>query len=333
VSRRDVILEAADAANRELQRVNSERTVQSVGGGVDVFGAIISLDIPLLFRPLDNLLGAYVPQPHPGIIITTQRNLAVQRYTGAHELGHVVLGHSGSLDDVSILNRSPFGRDRYDDDREIAADAFAVNFLMPTWLFEVHAARQGWSAESFDDPRNVYQLSLRIGASYQATCRTLERYGIIERSTLSTHLSVAPKKIKQELLGEWQMPDWHSDVWVLTEQDEGTLIQGGPNDVFLIHLRENSGAGYLWNVEDLEKSGFALVSDTRHIPDVSESVGGAVERVLVAASQEEVAGRLELEQVRPWDPSDAPDRFTLKYELLGKENGRPRAQRNMSAAA
>jgi Zn-dependent peptidase ImmA (M78 family)/predicted secreted protein len=299
---------------------------------VDVFRTILSLDIPLIFRPLENLLGAYVPLPYPGIIITTQRNLAVQRFTGAHELGHLVLGHAGSLDDESILHRSPFGGTQYDE-REVGADAFAASFLMPQWLFEAHAERLGWTPESFDDPRNVYQLSLRIGASYEATCRMLDRYRIIQRGTLGKHLSVTPKKIKQEMLGGWQMPTWHPDVWVLTEQDEGTLIQGGPNDVFLIHLRENSGAGYLWNVEDLEKSGFAIVSDERHIPDVSESVGGAVERVLVAASQAEVVGSLELEQTRPWDPSDIADRLTLKYELLGKENGLPRAQRNMSAAA
>lgn len=332
MSRRDVILEATAAASREHQRINSQRAVQSTGGGVDVFGSILSLEIPLLFRPLDKLLGAYVPKPYPGIIITTERNLAIQRLTGAHELGHLILGHAGSLDDASILNRSPFGGAQYDE-REVAADAFAVSFLMPEWLLEFHAARQGWTAESFEDPRTAYQLSLRIGASYEATCRTLDRFGILQRSTLGKLLAVAPKKIKQELLRGWQMPDWHSDVWVLTEHDEGIFIQGSPKDVFLIRLRENSGAGYLWNVEELEKSGFALVRDERHIADVSESVGGAVERVLTATSQDEAAGRLELEQIRPWDPSDAADTLTLRYELLGKENGMPRAQRNLSAAA
>lgn len=332
MSRRDFILEAITAASREHQRVGSQHVVQTAGGGVDVFGTILSLNIPLMFRPLDKLLGAYLPRPNPGIVITTQRNLAVQRFTGAHELGHLILGHSGSLDDASILNRSPYGGDRYDD-REVAADVFAANFLMPKWLFEVHAERWEWTAESFDDPQNVYQLSLRIGASYNATCRTLEQYKIIQRGTLAKHLSITPKKLKQELLKEWEMPDWHSDVWVLTDHDQGTLIQGGPQDVFLIHLRENSGAGYLWNVEDLEKSGFALVSDYRHIPDEAENVGGAVERILVASSQDEGAGKLELEQTRPWDPFDAADRLTLKYELFGKEIGRPRLLRNMSAVA
>lgn len=332
MSRRDVILEAVTAANREHQRVNSRHTVQSVGGGVDVFGTILSLDITLVFRPLDKLLGAYLPRPFPGVVITTERNLAIQRYTGAHELGHLVLGHAGSLDDASMLERSPFRGARYDE-REIAADAFAASFLMPEWLFELQAERQGWNANSLDDPRNVYQLSLRIGTSYTATCRTLDRYGYLQRGTLGKLLAVQPKKIKEELLGGWRMPDWHSDVWVLTEHDEGTLIQGGPKDVFLIHLREHSGAGYLWNVEELERSGFVLVRDERHIPDVSENVGGAVERILLAAAQAEVVGELELEQARPWDPSDAADRLTLKYELLGKESGQPRAQRNMSVAA
>ena len=76
--------------------------VEASAGSIDVFGAIIALETPLIFRPLQGLLGACIPGP--GIIISTERPLPIQRFTGAHELGHVVLGHDISLDGEEILN-------------------------------------------------------------------------------------------------------------------------------------------------------------------------------------------------------------------------------------
>lgn len=333
MTKRDILLDAISEAARLHQRLQSQQLVEARGGGVDVFGAIVQLSVPLVFRPLDKLLGAFVPRPSAGIIVTTQRSLAVQRFTASHELGHFILGHAVSLDDESILNRSPFGAARYSN-VEAAADAFAASFLMPKWLFEVHAIRQGWNADALADARIAYQLSLRAGASYEATCRALQRYNVISSRRLEEHLSITPKEIKQNLLGQHKMEKWYPDVWVLTERDQGTLIQGGPNDIFLVRLRENSGAGYLWNIDQLQDAGFTVVSDERIIPDDSEAVGDVVDRVLVAASQYEVAGTLDLVEVRPWEESyqDA-HHFTLLYELLGKENGMPRAQRAQVAAA
>jgi Zn-dependent peptidase ImmA (M78 family)/predicted secreted protein len=333
VTKRDILLDAISEAARLHHRLQSQELVEARGGGVDVFGAIVQLSVPLLFRPLDKLLGAFVPRPSAGIIVTTQRGLAVQRFTASHELGHFILGHTASLDDESILNRSPFGAARYSN-VEAAADAFAASFLMPKWLFEVHAIRQGWNADALADPRIVYQLSLRAGASYEATCRALQRYNVISSGQLDKHLSATPKEIKQNLLGRHKMEKWYPDVWVLTERDQGTLIQGGPNDIFLVRLKENSGAGYLWNIDQLQEAGFTIVSDERMIPDASEAVGGAIDSVLVAASHYEVAGTLDLVEVRPWEESHQDGHhFTLLYELLGKENGMSRAQRAQVAAA
>lgn len=327
MNRREVILDAVDAAIRLHRQMNSEHLVQSRGGGVDVFDVILSQSVPLLFRPLDRLLGAFLPQPSAGIIITTQRNLAIQRFTAAHELGHLILGHRVSLDDESILHRLPFGTTNYSA-VETAADAFAASFLIPTWLLDIHAEHQGWNKASLEDPRIVYQLSLRIGASYEATCRMLERYNHINQHTLRKHLAITPKTIKQDLLGNHKLTDWYPDVWELSERDQNMLIQGGPDDVFIIRLKENSGAGYLWSTDELNGAGFTTISDEVFVPDASETVGGMVDRVLIAQSQTEGTGELDLKQTRPWEesPSDF-DHFILKYELFGRESGLPRAQR------
>lgn len=332
MSRREMLLNAVAEADRLHQEQNSEGILTSTGGGVDIFGTITDLSVPLVFRPLEGLLGVFVPRPAPGIMVTTERGLAVQRFTAAHELGHYMLHHPGRLDDESILRRYPFGSTGYDN-IEAAADVFAARYLMPEWLLESHLIRQGWTAEHLDDPQNAYQLALRLGVSYEAICRSLAEYKIIEKDTLQKHLSITPKRIKQNLLGDHPMENWYPDVWVLTDRDRGTLIQGGPKDIFLICLRENSGAGYIWNVDDLAKSGFVVVSDERLIAPPSEQVGGAVDRILMAASQSEVAGKLDLEQTRPWDPLSVTDHFTFNYELFGREIGLPRVERKRMGVA
>ena len=67
---------------------------------------LVERDIPVMFRPLKNLLGAYIDDPGQGVMVTTQRQLPVQRFTAAHELGHAALGHEASLDEEDILTRA-----------------------------------------------------------------------------------------------------------------------------------------------------------------------------------------------------------------------------------
>ncbi len=50
--------------------------------------------------------------------------------------------------------------------------------------------------------------------------------------------------------------DYRGDVWLLTERDAGTRIDGSRNDLFVFRLEEHSGGGYLWNIDQLKASGF-----------------------------------------------------------------------------
>jgi Zn-dependent peptidase ImmA (M78 family)/predicted secreted protein len=333
---RDAVLEGVKEAARLHDQLALRDQIQATPSSIDVFGAIVQLNIPLMFRPLDGLLGTFLPKPEPGIMVTTERSLAIQRFTGAHELGHCYMGHEFSLDNKSILARSPFGSRSYDP-REAAADAFAASFLLPKWLLEIHAARHGWNARSMHDPLTAYQMSLRLGTSFDATCRSLKHHEIIDADALGKLLEITPKKIKQHVLNGYEMESWRPDVWVLTEADSATRIQGAPNDIFVLKLRENSGAGYLWNLEELEAAGFAIVTDSRHIPGNEEQIGAVVERILTARLNEPDhgrSGRISLSETRPWAEGDGPaERLTLIYDLYGKESGRPRAERHRLAAA
>ncbi len=330
-SRRDAILMGAKAAARLHLQLGIRKHVESGVSNVDVFGTIVRQGIPLVFRPLEGLLGAYLPSP--GIIITTQRPLSVQRWTAAHELGHAVMQHTMSLDDESLLTRSAASQLTYDP-AEVAADAFATHFLLPRWLFVAQAARHKWRRKDLLNPVVIYQLSLRAGASYQATCVALYRHQLIERKVFE-HLFVAEvKAIKRQILADYELDDWYPDVWLLTEADEGLVIEGDIRDAFVLRLNENSGAGYLWNIDALKAAGFLLFRDQRLTLGGNDHLGGPVERVVGARPGNSHYGQVALKQMRPWQTNAAPiSRFSFTFDLRGKESGRPRVERHSLAAA
>jgi hypothetical protein len=55
---RDAILEGAKVAAHIHDRLQSRAAITAGGGSIDVFGALLALNVTLLFRPLDGLLGA-----------------------------------------------------------------------------------------------------------------------------------------------------------------------------------------------------------------------------------------------------------------------------------
>lgn len=320
VDNRAAILTGAKAAHtlhrdlgirEQIERGNASR--------IDVFSAIAKLGATLMFQPLDKLLGAYLPGEELGVLITTKRQLPVQRFTGAHELGHLYMRHEPSLDDDGILRRSPFSTTGTGDRQEREADAFASMFLTPSWLVALMLQRQGWSARQLADPAYMYQASLRLGTSYRATCFALERHKVISRGQRERLIDVEPKEIKQQFLGDYKPPDWHVDVWLLTERDEGSLIEGGRNDLFVVKLRENSGAGYLWNFDQLRDAGFAMVDDDRD--DTSpDAIGGTLTRKVTARSEDRFQGEVILRESRPWAADVPLHQLHLRYDLRGPES-------------
>jgi IrrE N-terminal-like domain/Chagasin family peptidase inhibitor I42 len=330
VSRRQAILEGATAAARLHHQLDVQHAVERSGGAIDVFGALLVLKAALLFRPLEGLLGCCIRTGgRAGVMISTQRSLRIQRFTGAHELGHVYLGHTESLDGEEILSRGG-----PTDEREIAANSFASAFLLPKWLLQLQAKRQGWNRMSMSDPQTVYQLALRVGASYEATCVALQTHHIVDDITATKLMDVSPRAIKTALLAGLSIENYFPDVWLLTERDEGLALEGQPDDLFILRLAEKAGAGYLWNTADLVNSGFAILRDQREIPPPHEAVGGPVTRALTARRSHPAQGRFALELKRPWQKEGAAiASLHLAYDLYGKEIGMPRAIRRQLAAA
>ena len=128
------------AAGRLHRELDTRALIETQGGSVDVFGAIHAVGLPLLLRPLKGLLGAYLSAPAPGVLVTTERPMSIQRFTAAHELGHFSMRHEPSLDDESILRRMPMSPKPGNNFEETEADAFAIAFMMPKWLVLAHSA-------------------------------------------------------------------------------------------------------------------------------------------------------------------------------------------------
>ena len=304
------------------------------GHRVDVFGAIYRENVPLLFRELNPLMGAYLREDgNPGIMLTTRRPLGQQRFTAAHELGHHMMNHDPHADDDSILRRAPDQARDYASlpPAEQEADAFASYFLVPDWLITTLMERQGWTAHQLQDAGTVYQMSLRMGASYRATLYALARNRVIAPGVRKQLAKAQPGPLKRALVPDNTLSSTRDvDVWHLTERDEGTVIEAGRDDLFVVKLREDSGAGYLWSFDELEEAGFAILKDGRET--VAEGTVGAptVRHVLARAGDAAPAhGTYTIWERRPWAPDDDPKRWSFDYRpVFTHDSGlfRPRGE-------
>lgn len=323
----EAVRAGAQAASSLQRELGLRENLELSGGTINVFAAIAELEIPLLVRPLEGLLGAYLNLPTRGILITTQRPLSIQRFTAAHELGHCVLNHEPSLDDENFLRRLVVNNSSGGDLQEVEADGFATAFLMPKWLIGSHMKRQGWTTPDLRRPNVIYQLSLRLGVSYEALCWTLVRYRMIANKQARELLSMQRRALKEALLEDHRPADYRGDVWVLTERDAGSRIDGSRNDHFVLRLTEHSNGGYLWNIDELRDSGFVIVGDRALEPE-AESIGDPGVRRVTARPPEEYRGRIVLGESRPWDTQQRLSQVDFDLDFTGpEEEGLSRAER------
>lgn len=297
-------------------------------GSVDIFEIIAQLELPLLMRPIKGLLGAFLNAPTPGILVTTERPLSIQRFTAAHELGHWLLKHKPSLDDEDqILRRGPLTNEASTAYQETEADAFAIALLMPKWLILAHCSRQGWRSSDLKRPQIAYQLSLRLGVSYEATCRTLERYRLIDSDTRETMSETSPRSLKINLLGKFKPESYRGDVWHITEKDNHLKISGSSNDLIVIEAEELGGAGYLWSPGALLDAGFEIYEDVSIELD-TDGIGGNNVRRLLAKPNVDLAARISIVQNRPWAEDDIAGSLEFSFDFTGPETaGLTRAER------
>ena len=311
MNRRSEILRAvAEAARILAEFPTGNRT------SFDIIGAVTDLNIPLLFRPLTGLYGAVITLNDGvrGIMITTQRDLHVQRFTLAHELGHWVLGHALSLDQtIGFAGRNASESRPVE---EVAADTFASELLGSKQLILESARRHKWTRQALHEPDNIYQLSLRLGISYQATCWALVTSNIFNRSEAKRFIGL-PVKIRKHALAPVELitNPW-ANVWALNKADTGTFLEAGPDDLFAVHVQDHASAGYLWQLVD-SRANAEIVGENS---TVSKQVYGEhSSRVVYLQFSAPGVHRLAFEHIRPWSGA-ALEQIEIEIDDHGKEH-------------
>lgn len=227
---------AAESANRLLDEADVDQTRQ-----IDVFGLCEDLGLWLVFLPLDNLLGAYIPEGVGGVMITTARPISVQRFTAAHELGHWRMdhGHGLALDGAEHI----LGRSRLESEQ--LAQFFAANLLMPPPLVYGVLERSAIDGGPVR-PDHVYAVAREAGVSYEAAARQLRNLDIITGADLTDLLKARPIKVKAGLALGRRPVNGYADVWPVNEQWNDQVLSLRVEDEVVVSLPENRTTGYRW---------------------------------------------------------------------------------------
>lgn len=230
---------AAEAALNLLDEQGIDQTQQ-----IDVFGLCERLGLWLAFMPLDNVLGAFIPEGSGGVLITTQRPLTVQRYTAAHEVGHFRMDHGPTADEHDQV----FGRTHAE--REQLAQVFAGNLLMPPQLVSSILDWVRSSAEVPLAPRDCYLLAREAGVSYEAAIWQLVNLEFVTVSQARNLLRTRPLSIKTALAyGRRPVNGW-ADVWPVDEEWDDEVLHLRIEDEAVISLPENRSTGFRWMLAD-----------------------------------------------------------------------------------
>lgn len=317
----DARLGAIAEAKSLHRRLDSKHILsKNKQGFVDVFGVIEALNIPLVFDKLD-ALGFCLPFPSKGIMINKNRTLHIQRFTAAHELGHAVLEHQGSIDH-RLNYRGGMDAPSSDPIQEVAADAFAAEFMLPRWLYKHHIQTQKWTVDRhLRNPEIVYQLSLRMGASYEATCWGLLSHKILSKTFVEELVSTEVALIKRSTVADSLPGNSWANVWRLSQKDNGAYYSADTQDLLRLDLSEGNIPQSAWDVSALRDVGFEVVSDET-LSQLCSSSNVFDRRVVVRPPRKEF-GEVLISQRNPEIPFAAENPMLgVMLDLGGKENGK-----------
>lgn len=249
-ARTDLLI-AAQRAAEIFEASGAKQRVQEEGyTRVDPFMVAAHAGLPVMLRPMDILLGAFLRTEQPGIIVNSDRPIGLIHMTCAHELGHYFMGHETTTDEKIDYGTTA-------EDKEQEAEWFAYQLLMPRLLLAQIMRRKHWSAASMTRAETVYQLSLRLGMSFTATVWSLYRNKLFGIDMARQLAKVPPLSIKRVLMGRRSVAE-DADVWQLDMADKDLVLEPRPSDTFVLDLPSHASAGYMWTLEEALCEGFQL---------------------------------------------------------------------------
>lgn len=249
---------------------------------IDIF-AVLQQQKPrlwIMFQPLDALYGVCLyREKHPeGILINVKHPHSLQRFTAAHEFGHIALRHGPTIDgEEQIFPTHPSSSLQ-----EVEAQTFAAHFLMPIQLVNRTLKHLGLPLKPHTmSEHDVYQLSLRLGASYLAVVNHLVSLKKLDQNVARELRKKQPKQMKSLLRHTITPGNERSDVWRFDERDYDMAFTLGLNDEVHVYLPEQQ---YTDNIQviSLPDRPLPLTLDEMHVELVTRANQQAEQQLVYA---------------------------------------------------
>lgn len=281
---------------------------------IDIIKALSQIGVTLFLRPLREVLGILLKnEKNTGLLLNSFRSANELRFASASALTALMMSlqsdgsESSRFLDIIVSERYL---------REINKESYKIvlNLLLPDFLIASLQSRFEWSNEDLVNPTNLYQASLRLGASYQSTVMAYNRLGCISRSDCRKLMEIDVLDIKADILTDYRPKNLENiDVWRLSEREAGTLVQASSNDLFVIELKEYRSTGYRWDFESLKNLGFIILND-EVTSEGSRKIGAPCYRTLIVDPSNSSIGDYVIEESCPWQRIPTQTRkMTIKY--------------------
>jgi Zn-dependent peptidase ImmA (M78 family) len=166
--------------NAQIGADHARATREALGLGSrepvpDLLEEVESAGTPVAVLPLaDGVAGAWMAG---SIFVNGSQHVVRQRFTLAHELGHVRMGHAPVVDHPAALSGSGAGAVP----EEVQANAFAAEFLIPEAAVEARVT-QPVTLEA------VVRLCFDFGVSAQMARIRLETVGLLKEPRLAARI-------------------------------------------------------------------------------------------------------------------------------------------------
>lgn len=281
---------------------------------IDIIKALSQIGVTLFFRPLREVLGILLKnEQNTGLLLNSFQSANELRFASASALTALMMSLQSECSESSRF-LDTIVSERYL--REINKESYKIvlNLLLPDFLIASLQSRFKWSNEDLVNPTNLYQASLRLGASYQSTVMAYNRLGCISNSDCRKLMEIDVLDIKTDILTDYRPKNLENiDVWRLSEREEGTLVQASSNDLFVIELKEYRSTGYRWDFESLKNTGFVILNDEVRSAG-SRKIGAPCYRTLIVDPSNSSNGDYEIEESCPWQRIPTQTRkMTIKY--------------------
>ena len=270
-------------------------------GRVEILDAMVEFGVTVLFRPLESVIGTLLKHGRTaGLMLSVSESENSIRLATAMALSRLIVYTEQHKSDADKL-WYPLSLDRQLRDQNDEMYKLAINILLPSFLLADMRNKQRWSNRDLENPKNIYQASLRLGASYEDTVFAYRNLGVLSHSASENLLNASLRDIKRELLEGYDELDSIDDteVWCLSKRDQGSLIHAKPNDLFVMNLKQSCSAGYMWNFDALEEAGFVLLKDWTEVSH-TRVVGRPSRRRLITVPAQSASGDYVIGQLRPW---------------------------------